>query len=124
MSFPFDKHEEGCRPFAPCRNCQAVAFLKSKLTDADIKTFDSILVGGKPERISQDTKLRYNSQFQWTNRTASCLFKENIKTIADLVRKGEDELCRITNFGQASLGEVIRELAKAGWKLGDLPPNK
>ena len=53
-----------------------------------------------------------------STRAYNCLINENIKTVQDLVRKGEWELLEYQNFGERSLLEVQNRLAARGLCLG------
>jgi len=52
------------------------------------------------------------TELELSVRSANCLREAKIKTIADLVQKGEPEMLKFRNFGKKSLQE-IRELLKA-----------
>ncbi len=47
-----------------------------------------------------------------TVRSLNCLKKSNINTLGDLIKRTEEDLLAIRNFGERSLGEVIEKLAK------------
>ena len=47
-------------------------------------------------------------------RASNCLESENIMTVRDLVRRTEDQLLEVRNFGETTLTEVQREAARAG----------
>ena len=51
-------------------------------------------------------------------RATNCLETENIKTVRDLVSRGEDELLEVRNFGDTTLDEVRERLAELGLHLG------
>lgn len=53
-----------------------------------------------------------------STRAYNCLINENIKTVQDLVKKGEWELLEYQNFGERSLLEVQNRLAARGLCLG------
>lgn len=55
-------------------------------------------------------------------RAENCLNTEGIRTIGQLVRRGEQEMLTIRNFGKTSLNELKRKLADMGLSLGmELP---
>jgi len=55
-------------------------------------------------------------------RAENCLNAENIKTIGDLVRRTEQDMLSIRNFGKTSLNELKRKLADMGLSFGmELP---
>jgi DNA-directed RNA polymerase subunit alpha len=51
-------------------------------------------------------------------RSYNCLKNANIKTIADLVQKTEQEMLRTKNFGRKSLNEIKEILSGMGLRLG------
>ena len=51
-------------------------------------------------------------------RAANCLESDNIMTVGQLVRLGEDDLLAVRSFGKTSLREVKRKLADLGLSLG------
>lgn len=56
-------------------------------------------------------------------RAGNCLESENINTLRDLVRRSEDQLLEVRNFGETTLTEVQEKLKELGLHLGmRLPP--
>jgi DNA-directed RNA polymerase subunit alpha len=56
-------------------------------------------------------------------RASNCLESENIMTVRDLVRRTEDQLLEVRNFGETTLTEVKDKLRELGLHLGmRLPP--
>ncbi len=55
-----------------------------------------------------------------SERPRNCLKRAQVNTIGELLRKSEDDLLAITNFGQKSLDEVIQKLDERGLKLRGL----
>lgn len=53
-----------------------------------------------------------------SQRSSNCLKAENIKTIGDLVRRSENEMMKVKNFGKTSLDEVKRKLQDLNLQLG------
>jgi DNA-directed RNA polymerase subunit alpha len=51
-------------------------------------------------------------------RATNCLESENINTVRDLVRRNEDQLLEVRNFGETTLNEVQEKLAEMGLRLG------
>ncbi|MCX7928047.1 MAG: DNA-directed RNA polymerase subunit alpha [Candidatus Omnitrophica bacterium] len=71
------------------------------------------------EEIALYEKLRLPiSELELSVRSSNCLREANIRTIADLVRKTEDEMLSFKNFGKKSLSEVKQLLANMGLSLG------
>ena len=52
-------------------------------------------------------------------RVRTCLRREEIKTIGDLIAKTPWDLLEIRNFGHVALGQVQRELDKINLRLRD-----
>ncbi len=53
-----------------------------------------------------------------STRAAHCLESEGIHTVEELLKKTEDELLAVRNFGAVSLEEVAEELSKHGLEIG------
>jgi DNA-directed RNA polymerase subunit alpha len=71
------------------------------------------------EEVALYEKLRLPiSELELSVRSSNCLREANIKTIADLVKKGEDEMLSFKNFGKKSLSEIKQLLAGMGLGLG------
>ena len=51
-------------------------------------------------------------------RASNCLESENIHSVRDLVRRNEDQLLEVRNFGETTLHEVREKLAELGLRLG------
>jgi DNA-directed RNA polymerase subunit alpha len=63
--------------------------------------------------------LRKNiDELELSVRAYNCLKNANIKTIADLVQKTENEMLRTKNFGRRSLNEIKDILGTMGLHLG------
>jgi len=58
------------------------------------------------------------SELELSVRSSNCLREANIKIIADLVKKTEDEMLSFKNFGKKSLTEIKELLAGMGLTLG------
>ncbi len=58
------------------------------------------------------------SELELSVRSSNCLREANIKTIADLVKKTEEEMLGFKNFGKKSLTEIKELLAGMGVALG------
>ncbi len=64
-------------------------------------------------------KLRFSiSEVELTVRSSNCLREAGIKTMADLVKKTEDEMLNFKNFGKKSLTEIKELLAGMNLNLG------
>jgi DNA-directed RNA polymerase subunit alpha len=58
------------------------------------------------------------SELELSVRSSNCLREANIKAIADLVKKTEEEMLSFKNFGKKSLSEIKELLAGMGLTLG------
>jgi len=58
------------------------------------------------------------SELELSVRSSNCLREANIKTIAELVKKAEDEMLGFKNFGKKSLNEIKELLTSMGLTLG------
>ncbi|MDP3732647.1 MAG: DNA-directed RNA polymerase subunit alpha [Candidatus Omnitrophota bacterium] len=71
------------------------------------------------EEVTLYEKLRLPiSELELSVRSANCLREANIKAIADLVKRTEDEMLGFKNFGKKSLVEIKELLATMGLTLG------
>ena len=52
-----------------------------------------------------------------SERPRNCLKRAQVNTVGELLRKSEDDLLAITNFGQKSLDEVLVKLDERGLSL-------
>jgi DNA-directed RNA polymerase subunit alpha len=57
-------------------------------------------------------------------RASNCLESENIMTVRDLVRRTEDQLLEVRNFGETTLTEVKDKLRELGLHLGMRLPSQ
>ncbi|MBI4227158.1 MAG: DNA-directed RNA polymerase subunit alpha [Candidatus Omnitrophica bacterium] len=58
------------------------------------------------------------SELELSVRSANCLREAKIKTIGDLVQKGDAEMLKYRNFGKKSLAEISTILSAMGLSLG------
>lgn len=65
-----------------------------------------------------DNLLKNIDELELSVRAYNCLKNANIKTIADLVQKTENEMLRTKNFGRRSLNEIKDILSSMGLHLG------
>jgi len=71
------------------------------------------------EEIALYEKLRLPiSELELSVRSANCLREASIKTIAELVKKTEEEMLAFKNFGKKSLTEIKQLLVSMGLGLG------
>ncbi|MBN2120117.1 MAG: DNA-directed RNA polymerase subunit alpha [Candidatus Omnitrophica bacterium] len=72
-----------------------------------------------PEESSLYEKLKIPvSEIELSVRSANCLREANIKSLADLVEKTEQEILSYRNFGKKSLNEIVTLLKSMGLSLG------
>ena len=65
------------------------------------------------------------SELELSVRSSNCLREANIKIIADLVKKAEEEMLGFKNFGKKSLNEIKELLLSMGLGLGmQIDPKK
>ena len=62
--------------------------------------------------------LKSVDELELSVRSYNCLKNANIKAIADLVQKTEQEMLRTKNFGRKSLNEIKEILHTMGLRLG------
>lgn len=71
------------------------------------------------EEVALYEKLRLPiSELELSVRSSNCLREANIRSIAELVKKSEDEMLGFKNFGKKSLTEIKELLAGMGLSLG------
>jgi DNA-directed RNA polymerase subunit alpha len=71
------------------------------------------------EEIALYEKLRLPiSELELSVRSSNCLREANIKVIGDLVRKSEEEMLSLKNFGKKSLVEIKELISGMGLTLG------
>ena len=71
------------------------------------------------EEVALYEKLRLPiSELELSVRSSNCLREANIKTIAELVRRSEEEMLGFKNFGKKSLTEIAELLTAMGLTLG------
>ena len=79
-----------------------------------------------PEEVTLYEKLRLPiSELELSVRSSNCLREANIKMIADLVKRSEEEMLGFKNFGKKSLTEIKGLLVNMGLTLGmQIDPKK
>ena len=74
---------------------------------------------GGPGDPSLEGKLNMSlAELKLSVRATNCLESENIHTVRDLVRRNEDQLLEVRNFGETTLNEVQEKLSELGLRLG------
>ncbi|MBI3814411.1 MAG: DNA-directed RNA polymerase subunit alpha [Nitrospinae bacterium] len=74
-------------------------------------------VDEKRQKVVANLK-RSVEELELSVRSYNCLKNENIKTIADLVQKTDQDMLKTRNFGRKSLNEIKEILAEMGLSLG------
>ncbi len=76
-------------------------------------------LGGVGSDAAIESKLNMSlAELKLSVRATNCLESENIHTVRDLVRRNEDQLLDVRNFGETTLNEVQEKLAELGLRLG------
>lgn len=70
------------------------------------------------EPVFNSNLLKSVEELELSVRSYNCLKNANIKTIADLVQKTEQEMLRTKNFGRKSLNEIKEILQVMGLRFG------
>jgi DNA-directed RNA polymerase subunit alpha len=68
--------------------------------------------------LMNENLIKNIDELELSVRAYNCLKNANIKTIADLVQKTENEMLRTKNFGRRSLNEIKDILSSMGLHLG------
>ncbi len=81
-------------------------------------------VAGPGGDVALESKLNLTlADLKLSVRASNCLESENINTVRDLVRRNEDQLLEVRNFGETTLHEVREKLNELGLRLGmRVPP--
>lgn len=75
--------------------------------------------GYAPVDLELEEKLNQSlAELNLSVRATNCLESEGINTVRDLVRRSEDQLLQVRNFGETTLQEVRDRLATIGLRLG------
>jgi DNA-directed RNA polymerase subunit alpha len=78
----------------------------------------SFVSASSEDPIFNTNLLKSVEELELSVRSYNCLKNANIKTIADLVQKTEQEMLRTKNFGRKSLNEIKDILHGMGLRLG------
>jgi len=84
-----------------------------KLPDEEEKPDEEAMKEALHEKLKMPV-----SELELSVRSANCLKEANIKTIADLVARSEQEMLKYRNFGKKSLTEIQEILRGMGLSLG------
>lgn len=115
----FSSHEKGCTPLNPCKKCEAMVFLRSKLTEENVTIFLELLEF--LELLQEDTpSLDAPIHILGLNaRTLNALTSDHLTTLEKILKKTPGELLRIPNFGEASLKNLSEALRLIGREIGE-----
>jgi DNA-directed RNA polymerase subunit alpha len=72
----------------------------------------------RPRAELNENLFRNVDELELSVRASNCLKTANIRTIADLVQRSEQELLKTKNFGKKSLNEIKTILGEMGLHLG------
>ncbi len=90
-----------------------------ELEEEDILLDQGELVSSiNEDPVFNSNLLKSVEELELSVRSYNCLKNANIKTIADLVQKSEQEMLRTKNFGRKSLNEIKEILHVMGLRLG------
>ncbi|NWF76141.1 MAG: DNA-directed RNA polymerase subunit alpha [Nitrospirae bacterium] len=78
----------------------------------------SFVTPSNEDPVFNSNLLKSVEELELSVRSYNCLKNANIKTIADLVQKTEQEMLRTKNFGRKSLNEIKDILHGMGLRLG------
>jgi len=98
---------------------KSLAYLKGRLANNGLalrkvdKNSDDVDIDGQNSIMLQNL-----DKFNFSVRAQNCFKKENIVYLADLVRKTEEDLFRIRNFGKKCYYEIQDKLEEMGLSLG------
>ena len=102
------------------RSCHKLADLNHLQAAVLIEAIQQHLEAAKSEPAGEMTgKLEQGVEMiELSSRASNCLKVAGIRTIGELVRKSEDDLLGVKNFGQKSLDEIKEKLKEMGLDLG------
>lgn len=88
--------------------------------DTNVVTIPEGVAGDSEVKKSEIAKNLFRSveELELSVRSANCLKNANIYTIADLVRRSENEMLETKNFGRKSLNEIKAMLITMGLSFG------
>jgi DNA-directed RNA polymerase subunit alpha len=78
----------------------------------------NLVLAASEDPVFNANLLKSVDELELSVRSYNCLKNANIKTIADLVQKTEQEMLRTKNFGRKSLNEIREILHNMGLRLG------
>ena len=75
--------------------------------------------GYSPVDLELEEKLNQSlAELNLSVRATNCLESEGINTVRDLVRRSDEQLLQVRNFGETTLLEVKERLQVIGLRLG------
>jgi DNA-directed RNA polymerase subunit alpha len=75
------------------------------------------ITGGSDAAMEQKLNMTL-ADLKLSVRAMNCLESENIHSVRDLVRRNEDQLLEVRNFGETTLHEIQEKLSELGLRLG------
>ena len=85
--------------------------------ESGLQTEETVIAGPDVEEVQKKLDLPI-SALDLSVRAYNCLESENIKSICDLVRRNEEDMLKVRNFGKTSLVEIKKKLEEFGLSLG------
>lgn len=117
MSF-FDVHEDRCDPgFSPCVRCRLSSYLITNYGVWGQQVVEGFLNGiGKPQKVA--TLGEHIGGLGLSTRTLRPLNLARIRTVRELIERGERELITLPHLGVNSIREIKVALANRGLYFG------
>jgi len=90
-----------------------------RVSEDDARRFAAVWMGTPAESVTLEEKLNWPlAHLELSVRSMKCLEAEGITTVGELVKRTEDELMEVRNFGETCLREVKAKLALHGLAIG------
>lgn len=119
MSF-LDQHAGECSPLSPCKNCNAAALLRPKLTDVDMRKLQTILGGDDVPKVPSGNAtpvIGMDGYMQLSLAAKGALAHLNIWTRGDLALVKGVELLELPGFGSKARNELRDFCTQNGMRL-------
>lgn len=111
----YDSLEEGLTISAIFRRITIQGGRTRMFVKGSVEALDLVRLNYGSFRINLSKSI---DELELSIRSVNCLRSANIKTVADLVQRTEQDLLKIKNFGRKSLNEIEDILAEMGLQLG------
>lgn len=114
-------HMSGCTPLTPCHACMTAAFLKSKLSDKDMKTLINMLDSVEAKLLDETITLEAPIEHLSINKRVCRILRDNhLATVGDLLKRRESEICSFPRIGRNAISMLREAVERKGRKLGEL----